>query len=535
MFSVNIRSTTVALATPDALRGRVLAVENVFIGASNELGAFESGAAAALLGAVAAVVAGGVVTIGAGRRLALALPRRSRGSGSLEELAAETGRRARPARCRVRRDGDRPHPPDPPPRRGRQPPARGRGRDGARGAREPRRPPTRRCASASSPATSCRSSSTSSSTAPTSGSPTGSRRAVGDGATLILLPAVAGGGARRRPAALSRAPATSADRSTGASAGAAPASRGRACEPRTAVAVGGAAGEVRMAELDAVAPTGRAGQWPSTASPTATSARKRLAAASAGAGTSGRGEPADGGSDAALSAGTNASMHHAATAWLLSCRSSIATPRGRTRTGQRVSSIRYSAAALIVTRPLTVPGLELTTTKSTLPGACSTTVAPNCAASASAVSRGAGIALLADRRDRPDGVVALVGEAGRRERERDRATVEQPARRGLRVDVARGRPVLGAEDDRVGPLAEREVAQPLGRRGAEHDVAGDVGEAERGRPGVEQRLRRRPRRAARVPSRPRGRGGRRRARVSRPLLSSKRPSASASRSLSVPS
>jgi MFS family permease len=63
MFSMNIRSTTVALATPDVLRGRVTAVENVFISASNELGAFESGVAAALLGPVAAVVAGGVITI----------------------------------------------------------------------------------------------------------------------------------------------------------------------------------------------------------------------------------------------------------------------------------------------------------------------------------------------------------------------------------------------------------------------------------------------------------------------------------------
>src|SRR5207253_8462493 len=63
MISMNIRSMTVALATPDALRGRVNAVEMVFISASNELGAFESGAAAALLGAVPAVVAGGVLTI----------------------------------------------------------------------------------------------------------------------------------------------------------------------------------------------------------------------------------------------------------------------------------------------------------------------------------------------------------------------------------------------------------------------------------------------------------------------------------------
>lgn len=63
MISVNIRSTTVALATPNDVRGRVNAVESVFVGASNELGAFESGAAAALVGAVPAVVAGGVLTM----------------------------------------------------------------------------------------------------------------------------------------------------------------------------------------------------------------------------------------------------------------------------------------------------------------------------------------------------------------------------------------------------------------------------------------------------------------------------------------
>ncbi len=63
MLSMNIRSTVGALATPNDVRGRVNAVEGVFIGASNELGAFESGVAAALLGAVPAVVAGGVVTI----------------------------------------------------------------------------------------------------------------------------------------------------------------------------------------------------------------------------------------------------------------------------------------------------------------------------------------------------------------------------------------------------------------------------------------------------------------------------------------
>ncbi len=63
MFSVNIRATIAALAAPNEVRGRVLAVESVFISASNELGAFESGAAAALLGAVPAVVAGGALTI----------------------------------------------------------------------------------------------------------------------------------------------------------------------------------------------------------------------------------------------------------------------------------------------------------------------------------------------------------------------------------------------------------------------------------------------------------------------------------------
>jgi MFS family permease len=63
MFSMNIRSTTVALATPDRLRGRVAAVEMVFISASNQLGAFESGVAAFLVGTVPAVVGGGAITV----------------------------------------------------------------------------------------------------------------------------------------------------------------------------------------------------------------------------------------------------------------------------------------------------------------------------------------------------------------------------------------------------------------------------------------------------------------------------------------
>jgi hypothetical protein len=63
MISVNIRTTTASLVTPDDLRGRVGAVEAVFVGASNQLGAFESGSAAALLGAAPSVIAGGAVTI----------------------------------------------------------------------------------------------------------------------------------------------------------------------------------------------------------------------------------------------------------------------------------------------------------------------------------------------------------------------------------------------------------------------------------------------------------------------------------------
>ena len=63
LYSMNIRSTTVALASPDRLRGRVNAVEMVFISASNQLGAFESGLAAYFVGTVPAVVGGGVMTI----------------------------------------------------------------------------------------------------------------------------------------------------------------------------------------------------------------------------------------------------------------------------------------------------------------------------------------------------------------------------------------------------------------------------------------------------------------------------------------
>jgi hypothetical protein len=64
MVSVVIRRGLVQLNTPDAMRGRVNAIESVFIGASGQLGAFESGVAAQFLGPVLAVALGGVATLG---------------------------------------------------------------------------------------------------------------------------------------------------------------------------------------------------------------------------------------------------------------------------------------------------------------------------------------------------------------------------------------------------------------------------------------------------------------------------------------
>jgi predicted MFS family arabinose efflux permease len=64
MVSVFIRSSIVPLVTPDEKRGRVSAVEHVFIGATNELGAFESGLAAQAFGAPATVIGGGIATLG---------------------------------------------------------------------------------------------------------------------------------------------------------------------------------------------------------------------------------------------------------------------------------------------------------------------------------------------------------------------------------------------------------------------------------------------------------------------------------------
>jgi MFS family permease len=88
MYSVNIRSSTAALVTPNELRGRVTAVEMVFISASNELGAFESGAIAKLLGTVTSVVAGGAVTLGLAGVWTRVFPPLAR-MGRLEDLRPE--------------------------------------------------------------------------------------------------------------------------------------------------------------------------------------------------------------------------------------------------------------------------------------------------------------------------------------------------------------------------------------------------------------------------------------------------------------
>lgn len=63
MVSVVIRSTLLQVLTPDHLLGRVSAVNQIFIGSSNEIGAFESGVAAKLLGAATSVVVGGAITL----------------------------------------------------------------------------------------------------------------------------------------------------------------------------------------------------------------------------------------------------------------------------------------------------------------------------------------------------------------------------------------------------------------------------------------------------------------------------------------
>jgi MFS family permease len=73
--SVVLRSTILQLATPDHMRGRVASINGIFIGSSNELGAFESGVAARLMGLVPSVVFGGCMTLGVVAVTARLVPR----------------------------------------------------------------------------------------------------------------------------------------------------------------------------------------------------------------------------------------------------------------------------------------------------------------------------------------------------------------------------------------------------------------------------------------------------------------------------
>jgi hypothetical protein len=84
-ISVVIRQTVLQLLTPDSMRGRVTAVSVIFIGSSNELGEFESGIAASLLGLVPSVVFGGAMSLVAVVAVSLIWPELRR-LGSLEHL-----------------------------------------------------------------------------------------------------------------------------------------------------------------------------------------------------------------------------------------------------------------------------------------------------------------------------------------------------------------------------------------------------------------------------------------------------------------
>ena len=85
-ISVLIRSTLLQMLTPPELYGRVVSINSIFIGSSNELGAFESGVTARLLGTVPAVVLGGLASLGVVTAVGLSVPRLRR-LRRLDELA----------------------------------------------------------------------------------------------------------------------------------------------------------------------------------------------------------------------------------------------------------------------------------------------------------------------------------------------------------------------------------------------------------------------------------------------------------------
>jgi MFS family permease len=97
--SMVIRTVTVRMYSPEHMRGRIASVSYLFIGASNEIGAFESGLAARVLGAVPAVMLGGVLTLAVTAVLAVAAPALRRldlreAASEARELEAEAARTA---------------------------------------------------------------------------------------------------------------------------------------------------------------------------------------------------------------------------------------------------------------------------------------------------------------------------------------------------------------------------------------------------------------------------------------------------------
>jgi hypothetical protein len=73
--SMVVRMAAVQLSSPDSMRGRISAVNSIFIGSSNELGEFESGVVAHLFGVVPAAVLGGIVCLATVLTVALLSPR----------------------------------------------------------------------------------------------------------------------------------------------------------------------------------------------------------------------------------------------------------------------------------------------------------------------------------------------------------------------------------------------------------------------------------------------------------------------------
>jgi MFS family permease len=92
--SVVVRHTLVQMLTPDSMRGRVSAVNNIFIGASNELGGFESGVTGWMIGAVWSVVLGGIGTLAVVWAVARAWPQVARFGSLADARPEEPGPRA---------------------------------------------------------------------------------------------------------------------------------------------------------------------------------------------------------------------------------------------------------------------------------------------------------------------------------------------------------------------------------------------------------------------------------------------------------